>query len=528
MVTRANAADGYPKPLTPLTQDLVITCENRGAHRFFSRTLGVLDPADSSQPFMLAFYGLVCINVDLIGGCGARLPGTTRRRLLENYFGFDPDPDLPEPGPVPSRLRTVGDGARVATRMIGAYRDFEDHIGRVRARVAASRPAAAEPSGDQLADWLERLFDVAGDAWVLPMIGGSLASSSLDMVRGQLRGDASERTDLCNRLHTGIGGNESAEAGLAARELARVARDEGLADELAAGGTAERLAASSPRFSAELERAIARFGYRGVSELELSRPSWRQDPDQLVDSVRRELDAPAGGGGGGAERVRAEAEAEAREALGRARYEALRRTLRITRRVLSLRENCKIPVVAAHDDVRLLLERAGPMLAERGLLPDPEAACLLLGSELAAALRGGGCPSAEEIAERRRAFEACQDVVLPEVMRVTADGLENVDEAFFRAQGMIPPRPQATAEGGPLSGIAAAPGSCTAVARVIDDPTGPEGDEFAPGDVLVASTVDPGWAPLLAIAGAVVLDIGGSCRTARWSRASSASPAWST
>jgi pyruvate,water dikinase len=47
------------------------------------------------------------------------------------------------------------------------------------------------------------------------------------------------------------------------------------------------------------------------------------------------------------------------------------------------------------------------------------------------------------------------------------------------------------------------------VARVIDDPTGPDSDDFAPGEVLVASTVDPGWAPLLAVAGAVVLDIGG-------------------
>ena len=36
----------------------------------------------------------------------------------------------------------------------------------------------------------------------------------------------------------------------------------------------------------------------------------------------------------------------------------------------------------------------------------------------------------------------------------------------------------------------------------------PYGD-FDPGDILFAKTVDPGWAPILACAGAVVLDSGG-------------------
>ena len=34
-------------------------------------------------------------------------------------------------------------------------------------------------------------------------------------------------------------------------------------------------------------------------------------------------------------------------------------------------------------------------------------------------------------------------------------------------------------------------------------------DEFDAGDVLIAATVDPGWTPVLACAGAIVLDSGG-------------------
>jgi pyruvate,water dikinase len=35
-------------------------------------------------------------------------------------------------------------------------------------------------------------------------------------------------------------------------------------------------------------------------------------------------------------------------------------------------------------------------------------------------------------------------------------------------------------------------------------------DDFDPGDIVVANTVDPGWSPVLACAGAIVLDLGGT------------------
>lgn len=60
-------------------------------------------------------------------------------------------------------------------------------------------------------------------------------------------------------------------------------------------------------------------------------------------------------------------------------------------------------------------------------------------------------------------------------------------------------------EAGTSHGIAAAPGTLTGTARVLADPYG----DFDAGDILFARTVDPGWAPILACAGAVVLDIGG-------------------
>src|SRR5262249_32793055 len=50
-------------------------------------------------------------------------------------------------------------------------------------------------------------------------------------------------------------------------------------------------------------------------------------------------------------------------------------------------------------------------------------------------------------------------------------------------------------------------GCYTGTARVVLDPGRVEG--FRPGDVLVCTTTDPGWAPLFSLAGAMVVDVGG-------------------
>ena len=62
VLTRANAADGYPKPMTPLSQDLVLTYEEAGCRRFYFDTLGAFGPGDVPDPFMQAYYGLGYLN----------------------------------------------------------------------------------------------------------------------------------------------------------------------------------------------------------------------------------------------------------------------------------------------------------------------------------------------------------------------------------------------------------------------------------------------------------------------------------
>ena len=85
-LTRANAADGYPKALTPLSQDLVLRFEEAGARRFYFETLKALRHGDCPAPFMQAYYGLVYLNADQMGDLG---DASVRHEIAR--FTTDPD-----------------------------------------------------------------------------------------------------------------------------------------------------------------------------------------------------------------------------------------------------------------------------------------------------------------------------------------------------------------------------------------------------------------------------------------------------
>lgn len=505
-VTRANAADGYPRPLTPLSQDLVLTFEEAGVRKFYFEKLGVLTPADAPDPYMFAFYGLVYLNADQLAGLGEATPGSSRHAMYQQFFGLEADPAYVPPKPTAkARLAEAVTGLKVAPRTLrlagGVAADVESR----KAAIVAARPA--EPHGGlsdaELAAWLDRLDGLQVDSWVTLMAGAGLGSGFFETVRKMLAAWAGDTTgDLCNRLHVALGGNESAEAGKAVRQLAETVRREGAESALEGDDPVGDLRRASPTSAAALDDLIARFGHRAPAELELSNPSWRMDRRPVLDTVRLELRRDAGNVDAGAVRVAAEAELSSR--VSKVKLPVVRAALKKSQKMMASRENGKLPAVLLWDELRRLLGAAGPRLVERGVLPDRDAIHYLRHRELRAVLGGDSGPGVEEIERRREAHRRCLALDLPELVEVGPDWIRPLDDAFIRARGMLPPEKLA-ADVTRLHGIAAAPGTITGTARVLFDPF----DEFEAGDVLFARTVDPGWAPVLACAGAVVLDIGG-------------------
>ncbi len=193
----------------------------------------------------------------------------------------------------------------------------------------AARPA--EPHGSlsdaELAAWLDRLDGLQVDSWVTLMTGAGLGSGFFETVRKMLAAWAGDTTgDLCNRLHVALGGNESAEAGRAVRQLAEIVRREGAAAALEGDDPVGDLRRASPAAAAALDDLIARFGHRAPAELELSNPSWRMDRRPVLDTVRLELRRDAGSDDAVAVRTTAEAELAGRVLEGQAPRGARRRS----------------------------------------------------------------------------------------------------------------------------------------------------------------------------------------------------------
>src|SRR5882757_8063749 len=477
LLTRANAADGYPRALTPLSQDLILPFEDAGVRRFFEETLGAMKPSDAPLPYLCALWGHVYINADQLANLGAVMPGSSRQSIYQQYMGLNPDPDFRPESP------SAG------------------------ARLSALRPAGA-PSERECLAWLLGLESMMTAAWESLMIGPGIASATFEVsekVIAKVTGRPA--ADLNNRLHVGLGGNESAEAGRLVGRLATLARaNAALAEAVGAGAPVSVIRELDPVFGRELDAGMERFGFHAAPELELAQPTWRQEPGQLLAMVARELQRPAreGAAEDRATEVRRAAEAELATRVRGPLRPLVGRVLRLSRSQMALRENAKVPIVLIFDEVRRVLEAASPSLVARGALVAPADAVYLRYDELKGVLAGAAAPSAAELERRTAEHERCLRLSLPELVEAGPGYAAPITERHVRERGLLPAAPvdeRATL----LTGTGASAGRVTATARVMGDPLA----DCDPGDVLIAKTVDPGWSAALSCAGAVVLDIGG-------------------
>ena len=503
VLTRGNAADGYPRSLTPLSQDLILTYEEAAVRRFYFETMGALRPEQCPQPFMQACYGLVYLNADQMGVLGDALPGSSRRGMFQSILGLAPDPAYQVPP------KTLGDkaseaakGLKIGPRMLKMTKSCAARIDGQIADIIRRRPPSTDNVNEaEAAAWLDRLEEISVDCWESLMIGAGIAIALFDAtVKAVTKAIGENGADLTNRLHVGLGGNESAEAAKAVARLAHIARAE-------QGVPLDELRSSSHAFATAFDEVLARYGHRAPAELELANSSWRSDPAQLLDIVRMELQRPTGQReGGDVAHIRREAEAELRRRAKAPLRPVVNGLLKKSRELMALRENGKIPIVRVFDETRRLLAVVAPALVARGVLPEESSVCYLRYEELKAVLRGGDGPGLDELVRRQKEHARCLELDLPDLVEAGPGWIRPVDDSLLRSWGLLPPvRAEEQEASHRLEGIGASPGTLTGTARVLLDPY----EEFEPGDILFAKTVDPGWAPILNCAGAVVLDSGG-------------------
>lgn len=266
--------------------------------------------------------------------------------------------------------------------------------------------------------------------------------------------------------------------------------------------------------AARFDDVLAEYGHQ-VFQLDFVEPTPAEDPSTLhamVDAHREgRLQAPQDRLRELAKRRR-RAEAALFAGLRGAplRRAALRGLLRWNRRYAKVRDHALFYFTLGWPVIRRAYLELGRRLVASGALGAAADVFYLTADELHAQLGAEEPAQYHEVVRERLALREQQRTLsprpqVPESVRIFMGGLDVTAVALLGQQGK-PPR-GASIGGASIIGSPVSPGRVTARARHISSARG--FDEFAAGEVLVASFITPAWSPLLAIAGGVVTDTGG-------------------
>jgi pyruvate,water dikinase len=399
------------------------------------------------------------------------VPGTSPASFQRDLFGFVGGVPVPDPLPGPLRLGAVAVKfplavARVPRRLTRLRRETDRWW---RATVSAG---SAELSMDEALLLLGAAQARLQQNMRAHIFVSMLAQVTFDRLAAVASGAGMTGFEI--HLTTGYG---SMEEGRSLEDLWDVA-----------GGRME------------LAEFLARHGYHGPREGELSSVVWREDlrPVHALLARFRELD-PADAPTARAGRQRAEAEAAEAQLLARvkpARRPAVRMLLRSTGRYMLLREVGKAAYLQAIDGARFAARAMGDRLVEAGVLDARDDVFQLTCDEL----RGGlGAGTRELVAARRERWASYAELDVP----------ENWTGQLVR--DYLVPAPVADAADGRrrVEGVGVSPGIVEGRAVVIVDPA-TSGDAVQPGDIVVCPWTDPSWAPTMLVSSGFVIDTGGA------------------
>ena len=415
-------------------------------------------PSEADERFSGVFFGRAAGNVRLFRQMGDRLPGTSADAVEEQIFGVGRtgEPSRPQYGRYPVAAVKLPAAAAQVPRRISGLRDSTDRWWR---NTVQSPPADLTAAVAVLGEAAVRFEEIMGWHCLATM----LAQGFYEQVERLALSAAGAVAPL--DLLGGYGATEEVS----------------LLDDLwcLAQGTLTE---------AEF---LARHGYHGPDEGELSSRSWREEPAPLrklvshyvaVDDARR----PRAVESAVAARRRA-GETALLVRLSRPRQAAARVLFRLAGRFIPLREVGKAAFLQTIDAARLAARAAGQALVRQGALADADDVFHLTMDELTS----GEVPAASVIAERRRTRERYLDLDIPPTWF-------GVPEPLVLADAL---------DGGVVEGLGVSAGIAEGTARVVTDATA--GADLEPGEVLVCRATDPSWASIMFLAAAMVVDVGG-------------------
>lgn len=337
----------------------------------------------------------------------------------------------------------------------------------------------------------------------VPILGPSMVSIKL------LEKFASDERRLELEVTRGLPGNVTTQMDLALWDTAaRIKADE---------DAAQVLLQTDPRHLVQrylfgelpevAQKAIADFlgtyGQRGVGEIDMGRPRWREDPSPVMRTLQSYLkirpdsapDVQFARGEQAAERAIEALAAEVREQRGGTVWAPLVRAIsRRVRLLMGARESPKFFIVRKMGLARRALLKVGQAFVAAGTLAQPDDLAYLTIPELEALASGSERDWRGVVSERRAAHR--REERRRQVPRVlVSDG-----RAFYEGLGVD------TDGDGVITGSPVSPGKVEGTVRIVFDPNEAQ---LGQGEILVCPGTDPAWTPLFMLAGGLITEVGG-------------------
>ena len=520
------AVQGLLSPMTPLGQDAIRTGLAGGAtHLFGVQTaydqVSVLTPAGERlwirvsdvmrhpigarvypeflaviEPSVAAILKPLSVEPGLQTGKGKIRPGTIFRLLR---FA------LPIFGRV---LHTLHDPE-------GARAGFEAYIER-----ELSKPAPAA-SGDiyarlaQRVQYLTERISTGFPAMLprfIPVVVPSLVSLGL-LTRLAAQTDAGDHgvAPLALEVTRGLPNNVTTEMDMALWETARAIRNDAAALAHMQASPPAQLADEylqrrlPPAAQQAIETFMARYGMRGVGEIDMGEARWRDRPEPIMQTIQSYLQitdealAPdvlfARGAKAAEEAIEKLAAAARRQPGGWLKEKFVRFAARRIRVLMGMREAPKFFIVRVFGSVRNEILASGREFSEQGLIERPDDLFFLHVRELEALARKEQRDWKALIAARRAVHEReARRRQIPRVL--VSDG-----RAFYEGLSVGVDGDESIISGSPVS-----PGVVEGIVHVVFNPNE---TQLAPGEILVCPGTDPAWTPLFMAAGGLVTEVGG-------------------
>jgi pyruvate,water dikinase len=254
-----------------------------------------------------------------------------------------------------------------------------------------------------------------------------------------------------------------------------------------------------------VDRFLQRYGMRGLAEIDLGRPRWRDDPTPVMQTLQSYAqihdpnlapDAVFRRGAAKADEVIDELAGALRAAPRGQFYSSLVQWMAQRMRALAgLRESPKFLLVRVLGLVRQMMLSAGAELVQAGKLNQADDIFFLHLAELKALAAGYQIDWPALVAERRALQQ--RERRRRQIPRVLlSDGRAFYDGVNQRAE----------VRAGVLVGSPVSPGVVEGTVRVVFDP---HHAQLAPGEILVCPGTDPSWTPLFLAAGGLIMEVGG-------------------